>query len=45
MTPSVTFAPRAEEGETVRISARLDPQALGRFERLFPEAVLKEAAE
>ena len=36
---------RAEDGEIVRISARLDTQALGRFERLFPEAVLKAAAE
>ena len=36
---------RSEDGEIVRISAKLDPQALGRFERLFPEAVLKTAAE
>jgi len=36
---------RAEDGEVVKISARLDTQALGRFERLFPEAVLKAAAQ
>jgi GTP-binding protein HflX len=36
---------RTEDGEIVRIAARLDPQALGRFERLFPEAILKAAAE
>ncbi|HEX6858977.1 MAG TPA: GTPase HflX [Caulobacteraceae bacterium] len=34
---------RAEDGEVVKLSAKLDPQALGRFERLFPEAVLKGA--
>ena len=28
-----------------RLTVRLDPQALGRFERLFPEAGLKAAAE
>jgi GTP-binding protein HflX len=36
---------RTEDGEVVKISARLDSQALGRFERLFPEAVLKAAAQ
>ncbi len=36
---------RADDGEIVRISARLDAQALGRFERLFPEAVLRDAAQ
>ena len=36
---------RTEDGEIVRISAKLDPQALGRFERLFPDAVLKQAAQ
>ena len=36
---------RTEDGEIVRLSARLDPQALGRFERLFPEAILKAAAQ
>jgi GTP-binding protein HflX len=36
---------RTEDGEIVRISAKLDTQALGRFERLFPEAILKAAAE
>jgi GTP-binding protein HflX len=34
-----------EEGGVVRLSVRLDPQALGRFERLFPDALLKAAAE
>jgi len=34
----------AEEGGT-RLSVRLDDQALGRFERLFPEGLLKHAAE
>jgi GTP-binding protein HflX len=36
---------RSEDGEIVRLSARLDSQALGRFERLFPDAVLKAAAQ
>jgi len=36
---------RSEDGEIVRLSARLDPQALGRFERLFPDAILKAAAQ
>ena len=36
---------RTEDGEVVKISARLDTQALGRFERLFPDAVLKAAAQ
>jgi GTP-binding protein HflX len=36
---------RTEDGEIVRLSARLDAQALGRFERLFPDAVLKAAAQ
>jgi len=30
---------------TVRLIVKLDSQALGRFERLFPEAVLKAAAQ
>ena len=34
-----------EEGGAIRLSVRLDAQALGRFERLFPEATLREAAE
>ncbi len=34
----------AEDG-TVRLSVRLDHQALGRFERLFPDALTGEAAE
>jgi GTP-binding protein HflX len=34
----------ADDG-TVRVSVRLDPQALGRFERLFPAAITGEAAE
>ena len=29
----------------VRLSVRLDPQALGQFEQLFPEALAREAAE
>ena len=29
----------------VHLSVRLDPQALGQFERLFPHTVLREAAE
>jgi GTP-binding protein HflX len=33
------------EDGAIRLSVRLDPQALGRFERLFPEAVTGEAAE
>jgi GTP-binding protein HflX len=33
-----------EEGR-VRVSVRLDAQALGRFERLFPETLLREAAQ
>jgi len=36
---------RSEDGEVVKLSARLDSQALGRFERLFPDAVLKQAAQ
>jgi GTP-binding protein HflX len=36
---------RTEDGEIVRLTAKLDPQALGRFERQFPEAVLTAAAE
>jgi GTP-binding protein HflX len=37
---------RADTDEgTIRVSVRLDPQALGRFERLFPEAITSEAAE
>jgi len=36
---------RTEDGEVVKISARLDTQALGRFERLFPDAILKAAAQ
>jgi GTP-binding protein HflX len=34
-----------EEDGAVRVSVRLDSQALGRFERLFPDARLREAAE
>jgi GTPase len=34
----------AEDG-AVRLEVRLDPQALGRFERQFPQARLREAAE
>lgn len=34
----------AEDG-AVRLAVRLDDQALGRFERLFPEAQLRPAAE
>ena len=33
------------EDGTVRLIVKLDSQALGRFERLFPEAVLKAAAQ
>jgi len=33
------------EDGAVRLSVRLDTQALGRFERLFPEATLKAAAQ
>ena len=33
------------EDGTVRLSVRLDNQALGRFERLFPDALTSEAAE
>jgi len=37
---------RADDAQGgVRVSVRLDSQALGRFERLFPDARLKEAAE
>ena len=36
---------RDEDDGAVRLSVRLDSQALGRFERLFPDARLKEAAE
>jgi GTP-binding protein HflX len=34
-----------EDDGAVRLSVRLDGQALGRFERLFPEARLRHAAE
>ncbi len=34
-----------EDDGVVRLSVRLDSQALGRFERLFPDAVLREAAQ
>ena len=34
-----------DDGGVVRLAVRLDAQALGQFERLFPEALLKEAAE
>ncbi len=34
-----------EADGAMRLSVRLDNQALGQFERLFPEAVLKAAAE
>ncbi len=37
---------RADEDDgAVRLSVRLDGQALGRFERLFPDALVKAAAE
>jgi GTP-binding protein HflX len=37
---------RAEDGEGgLRLAVRLDPKALGRFERLFPEALIGLAAE
>jgi GTP-binding protein HflX len=36
---------RDEDDGAVRVSVRLDSQALGRFERLFPDARLKEAAQ
>jgi GTPase len=37
---------RAEDGEGgLRLAVRLDPKALGRFERLFPEALVGLAAE
>jgi GTP-binding protein HflX len=37
---------RADDDDgALRLSVRLDDQALGRFERLFPEATLKDAAE
>jgi GTP-binding protein HflX len=34
-----------EETGEVHLSVRLDAQALGQFERLFPHTVLREAAE
>ena len=34
-----------EDDGAVRLSVRLDTQALGRFERLFPEALVRHAAE
>jgi len=34
-----------EEDGAMRLAVRLDDQALGRFERLFPEAQLRDAAE
>jgi GTP-binding protein HflX len=34
-----------EENGQVRLSVKLDGQALGRFERLFPEALFNEAAQ
>jgi GTP-binding protein HflX len=34
-----------EDDGAVRLSVRLDAQALGRFERLFPEALVRHAAE
>jgi len=37
---------RSEDGEgSLHLTVRLDPRALGRFERLFPDAGLKAAAE
>jgi GTP-binding protein HflX len=36
---------RDEEDGQVRLSVKLDGQALGRFERLFPEALFNEAAQ
>ena len=40
----ITSRDEAEDG-TVSLTVRLDSQALGRFERLFPEATLKAAAQ
>jgi GTP-binding protein HflX len=34
-----------QDDGAARLAVRLDEQALGRFERLFPEATLKAAAE
>ena len=34
-----------DEAGVVRLDVRLDAQALGQFERLFPDTMLKEAAE
>ncbi len=34
-----------EDDGAMRLSVRLDPQALGRFERLFPDALVRHAAE
>ena len=36
---------RDEDGEATRVQVRLDPQARGRFERLFPGSLLREAVE
>jgi len=37
---------RADEGDgAVRVAVRLDDQALGRFERLFPDTLLRPAAQ
>ena len=36
---------RDDEGEALHVHVRLDPQALGRFERLFPGAILQSAAD
>jgi GTP-binding protein HflX len=40
----ITSRDEGEEG-AVRLRVKLDSQALGRFERLFPEAALKAAAQ
>jgi hypothetical protein len=34
-----------DESGAVQLAVRLDAQALGQFERLFPDALLREAAE
>jgi GTP-binding protein HflX len=36
---------RDDEDGVVHLNVRLNPQALGRFERLFPDATMKAAAE
>ena len=36
---------REAEGDALHVHVRLDPQALGRFERLYPGALRRQAAE